>query len=807
MFSIRAIEAVNFRNLGTVTIEPAPGEKITALNGPSGSGKSSIVHAIVWALFGVAPTGVKQAELRRQGTSGADKEQCSVTVTLEHAGDTIIVSRWLSGSRDMVKASITVNDTAITDLKATSAVEWVKSRLNMNQEEFLTAYVVRQKELDSLVTDQPADRKDTIERLAGLTSLSAAVDEARSAAREAASKYATLQGTALDVSVAQAAVTAADEDLRAAKEAAAAADSTAKERETAAEQAANSYKEMLGKWRTDEDLRSAAKDAAHTKELTEATYRSKYQQFQTAKEAAAGGDDAAVTQAKQDAEAADAALRDANEYNTKISQADTAITSLTTEVKNARDLVAKAETRLAEATTARDTARATVDSYPDDLGARRQTQIEAQQQAANTLSVKQAEGTRVRNAIDALSAVESAICPTCAQNVPDPAALIQQFTQDREQLLAEYKTAERAHAAASEELAGIEEQIKKRDQAVTNLEHAQRACDTAATDLASAEQDASDKQKRLQAATEEREGLGDPVNTEELSVARSRAQDAYDKALVAQQAAANLTQIEQAARDAHEAMTEADAAAEEANEKAQAATTTYAEVEAAEANAKDAQTQAATARSEHSRLAQDVVTAENTKKTADADLTRARQSQEMLDAAARGAERSATVASATEQYREARRIALLPELAIETTNLLDEMTAGRYVAVNFDETFTPVVTDSMGERRSVGMLSGGEQSVVALAMRLAIGRIIAGSAGEEGILVLDEVLSAQDADRRRDVLNAIGALGGRQIVMINHLPEAINMADLTYEFTVTDGVGQASVLDITPAGEFATSVA
>ena len=795
MFSITKIEAVNFRNLGSVTIEPEPGEKITALNGPSGSGKSSIVHAIVWALFGVNPAGVKQSDLRRQGTSGANKDECSVAVTLEHAGDTITVTRRLTGSKDLVKASIVVNDVAITDLKASPAVEWIKKRLNLTADEFLTAYVVRQKELDSLVTDRPAERKESIERLAGLTSLSDAVDAARAAARDAQSTLTALQGTALDVSAAEQDLTDAREALESEQTAANEHDEAATQREQRADAAEQHATEIREQWDAGEELRRLDRDAQHEKELAEQASTQADAELKRAEEDAAGGDEASVSAAEGAHKQAQEALDAASTTNREIQDAITAEATAKANATSATTQAGKDATAVQSAREALQQAQARVSEFPADLDTQRETLAEKVRAAADRMSVLQAEGTRLNKAIEALQDAADAACPTCAQSLPDPHALITSFTNDRDGLRADYTSAQEEHRQATEALAGLDALIDQRKTAAAKVDTCQEDLNKQVEAAQASQQEADDRTDTWNAAQEALETLGPLVDTTALAQAVTTAQNAYTAAVKARDAAAGLGAVRKAAEKARTRLTEATTKARETAKEAAAATITAEQVQDAEQQARQARKDATQARDDHKQTAANVALKQQAVDTAEANLQRARQSQEMLDAAATAAEQSATVVSATENYRDARRFALLPELAAETTDLLDEMTAGRYVAVNFDEQFTPVVTDNIGEARSVGMLSGGEQSVVALAMRLAIGRIIAGSAGQEGILVLDEVLSAQDSDRRRDVLNAIGSLGGRQIVMINHLPEAIDMADVTYEFSVTDGVGAASRLD------------
>ena len=133
-------------------------------------GKSSFLDAIVWALFGVIPkdrkqTGSETSTLRK-------KESTKVIVTFKHEGDTITVTRSIS-AKGSVKADVRMNGgkSPMTKTTPTTAVNWVKKRLGINEEGFTKAFAIRQKELDDLVTATATRRREIIERISGVDRL------------------------------------------------------------------------------------------------------------------------------------------------------------------------------------------------------------------------------------------------------------------------------------------------------------------------------------------------------------------------------------------------------------------------------------------------------------------------------------------------------------------------------------------------------------------------------------------------------------------------------------------------------------
>lgn len=116
-----------------------------------------------------------------------------------------------------------------------------------------------------------------------------------------------------------------------------------------------------------------------------------------------------------------------------------------------------------------------------------------------------------------------------------------------------------------------------------------------------------------------------------------------------------------------------------------------------------------------------------------------------------------------------------PELAAAASELLSDMTDGRYSTLDIDEDYEAIIRDD-GEPKPV--ISGGEDDIVNLALRLAVSRMIADRAGQDlSLLVLDEVFGSLDDIRRDNVITLLQTLKARfeQIILITHV-EAIHDA-------------------------------
>jgi exonuclease SbcC len=136
--------------------------------------------------------------------------------------------------------------------------------------------------------------------------------------------------------------------------------------------------------------------------------------------------------------------------------------------------------------------------------------------------------------------------------------------------------------------------------------------------------------------------------------------------------------------------------------------------------------------------------------------------------------------------------ALRPDLSDLGSKFLRDLTMGRYTEFELDPEYTPIIVED-GEPQKV--LSGGEEDVVSLALRLSISQMIAERAGQPlSLLVLDEIFGSLDEDRRTAVVDLLRQLADRfpQVILITHIDTVRDGFDrvlrLTYD--VERGVAQ-----------------
>jgi len=110
----------------------------------------------------------------------------------------------------------------------------------------------------------------------------------------------------------------------------------------------------------------------------------------------------------------------------------------------------------------------------------------------------------------------------------------------------------------------------------------------------------------------------------------------------------------------------------------------------------------------------------------------------------------------------------------EVSQIIGEITGGRYEQVLLDEDFNLLVRD-IDDDFPIDRFSGGEQDDIAVALRIALSRYLAElhHVHESTLLIFDEIFGSQDEERRTNLLSALRTQESRfpQIILISHIPD------------------------------------
>jgi exonuclease SbcC len=137
-----------------------------AIGGRNGAGKSSLIEALTFALFGKA-TATEIRELGDDALINDRANEAYVSVTFEKNGNQYTAERTVR-RRGSGKARLTsqILPNPIADVKDVNAR--VESLLGMDYDTFVSSTIVRQDEMDRLTAKRPAERKETLAKIFGL---------------------------------------------------------------------------------------------------------------------------------------------------------------------------------------------------------------------------------------------------------------------------------------------------------------------------------------------------------------------------------------------------------------------------------------------------------------------------------------------------------------------------------------------------------------------------------------------------------------------------------------------------------------
>src|SRR5256714_1769941 len=138
-----------------------------------------------------------------------------------------------------------------------------------------------------------------------------------------------------------------------------------------------------------------------------------------------------------------------------------------------------------------------------------------------------------------------------------------------------------------------------------------------------------------------------------------------------------------------------------------------------------------------------------------------------------------------------------PEIAELASGFLADLTDGRYDELELTEDYTLTILEG-GVPKPV--ISGGEEDIASLVLRLAISQMIAERAGQPlSLLVLDEIFGSLDEARRLHVVGLLRRLADRfpQVILITHIEQVREGLDRVIRVDFDPARGASVVRDDT----------
>jgi exonuclease SbcC len=152
------IRVHNFRCFKDAELNLRDLESVTVV-GANGAGKSTLViDALTWCIYGRTSLtdfrGYRQEDLVRVGS-----RECHVEIEFELSGDIYTVKRTYGSSRKATLLDVSINNKRL-DLKVKDAERFLIDRIGLDYDGFVNSTIIRQEEMKRLISEDPSRRKD-----------------------------------------------------------------------------------------------------------------------------------------------------------------------------------------------------------------------------------------------------------------------------------------------------------------------------------------------------------------------------------------------------------------------------------------------------------------------------------------------------------------------------------------------------------------------------------------------------------------------------------------------------------------------
>lgn len=757
---------------------------ITGIIGKNGAGKTTLLEAIAWALYG-------QKALQRMDRGKAE----TVRSRGARAGEVPEVTLDFILGEQQFRVVRRANDAALLTgtqqlhTGTENVTRAITQLLRMDPQAFFTSFFTGQKDLAFLKDVSTKAREAYIGKLLGYERLSKARDMANTDKLTLANEISGLVVGLPDPEILKARVKQLTGELDEAKKkheqgakrlstAAAALEAVAPE--LAESERKRSQFQVLGQeingLRTESSLHTESVEARR-KELdsiaaAETELQALSPQVEEFEKLKARNDELQNLKASA---AERSGIEEAIRLATRqVSETASTIASLEQTFASARDLRQKDKALRQDVRSAKDA----LDAAQNDWVTRR-ARLEADLAAARSARDRCKEHLQ-----QITDAGPDGVCPTCER------PLGEEFGKVTGDMAAEITRADDDIGAMERELAGLKQEpseiaklrsdLDSHESALAEVTAMATRADHAGEQLVQEQARLADLRGQIARSEERLQSVPAGFDPEELERVRKRGVElkpAHDRAVVLRGSIARRAEVESA-------LTSQDARLKAAQESLAVKERELAALSFDERVHDDIAGRFAQAQAEHRAASEEAIRLEGEVKTAASLLESARKDMEdqksraklLSDKKAEHRHLEALV-RALDELRSALSSQIKPRLEEAASEFLSQMAPERYSQMDLDDDFTPRLYEE-GDYKPV--VSGGEEDLLHLCLRLGVSQMIAERAGVDlCLLVLDEAFAALDDMRRENVITLLQNLKDRfpQILLITHIEAIHDMVD------------------------------
>jgi exonuclease SbcC len=747
---------------------------LTGIIGTNGSGKTTILEGISWALYGNSATRGTRDSIRF--SRAAPRSPVRVELDFELAGHRYRIVRRLTDAELYLDGAGQPIANSITGVN-----ELLQRRLGMSRSEFFNTYFTGQKELNVMAAMGPSERAQFLSRVLGYEKLRTAQTLVRDRRRIIAAEAAGLRAGMPDAEAVARLLADSEHRLAVARQAAAAADRARKDREATladltprwerAQKERDRLQELLGELRVAETEEAAlAREADRvSRELSAvAAARSELEALATELQP--------LSEVAEEFQRYERLAREEGRRQTLVETERLLVDELT-RLRERRARIFNSPVMEEEATIAVEAKRKELEESLGRLEARRTEWVRDRQEAEtkrDALRRQYAELKAQRDRIVDLG--EDGTCPVCTRPLDQHFRGVLEHFDDQLETIA---VDGRFYNTRLDQLEEMPDEVKALDEArraltaeVGTLERRLAKVQAAVQELTQLTKDIGAKEQRHEAVRRDLAAIPPGYDGAKHAALRrevERLMPLNDRATRLSAQIDREPQLDQDRRRVTEslgALRDRLASLRERTRMIPFSESEFVTLRAA------FETAAAEAR------AADVAAA-----SAQGDANAARLSLESAERSRRELERTQTTLDGLQvdrrlhdeldrAYSDLRtdlNFQLRPELSELASAFLHDLTDARYSELELDDNYNVLVLED-GIPKPV--ISGGEEDLANLVLRLAISQMIAERAGQQfSLLVLDEVFGSLDEARRNNVVELLRRLQDRfeQVILITHI--------------------------------------
>ncbi len=153
----------NFKKFRRAEVEFQDG--LTGIVGGNGAGKSTIVEAIAWALYGNRASGIKRDYIRN--TRAGDSDPVEIRLSLSFGKQELIIYRAMKGKSLMPEAFLLLDGQRIA-AGSKEVDQRLEAILKISYQDFMKTFYARQKDLDNLLKEGGTGKREYLLKLLGL---------------------------------------------------------------------------------------------------------------------------------------------------------------------------------------------------------------------------------------------------------------------------------------------------------------------------------------------------------------------------------------------------------------------------------------------------------------------------------------------------------------------------------------------------------------------------------------------------------------------------------------------------------------